>query len=119
MHFFNKIGRKTLRCGPLKNGPFGSFTEKRIVLINFQFPASKYTEPEELKDPIEPFQQIGPPRNLSVTRHSHAYVAEWEQPEYGMDQFRFYILKWWKEPQHKQMGQVETADTFYICKLSI
>ena len=39
MHFFNKFGRKTLRCGPLKNGPFGSFTEKRIVCLN-KFPIS-------------------------------------------------------------------------------
>uniref|UniRef100_U5ETE2 Putative neuronal cell adhesion molecule n=1 Tax=Corethrella appendiculata TaxID=1370023 RepID=U5ETE2_9DIPT len=74
----------------------------------------EYKEPEQLRDPIIPFSQIGPPRNVTVQRKSDNYVVEWEKPEYGIDTLRLYLIRWWIEPQHILSGQEETSETYYI-----
>lgn len=75
--------------------------------------AEDYEEPSELPDSILPFSQIGPPRNLLVTVKPDGYLVTWEPPEYGNDQFGLYILRWYREPEHKLEGEHETTKNYF------
>jgi len=61
-----------------------------------------------------PFAQIGPPRNVSVEIINDGYIITWEPPEYGQDQLRLYIVRWWQEPGHFLHGSTETRETNYL-----
>lgn len=75
-----------------------------------------YQEPMPVNDQqIMLFSQVGPPRNLSLYINDNGdYVLSWERPEYGLDSLRYYILQWWKEPEHVLYGTVETPDYSYV-----
>lgn len=79
--------------------------------------ATEFEQPENgLQDALLQFSQIGSPRNFYVRKEQDNFVARWEPPELGLDQLRFYILRWWIEPQHKLHGSAETSETHYIRK---
>ncbi|XP_040167442.1 protein borderless [Anopheles arabiensis] len=76
---------------------------------------TEFEQPENgLQDALLQFSQIGSPRNFYVRKEQDNFVARWEPPELGLDQLRFYILRWWIEPQHKLHGSAETSETHYI-----
>uniref|UniRef100_A0A336N3I8 CSON010025 protein n=1 Tax=Culicoides sonorensis TaxID=179676 RepID=A0A336N3I8_CULSO len=75
-----------------------------------------YSEPIDNFDNGEmaPFSQIGPPQNLTLEINEDGdYVLTWERPEYGFEGLRYYILRWWKEPENVLFGEVKTPDYAY------
>lgn len=64
---------------------------------------------------IAQFNQVGPPQNLTLTvTDDREYLLTWDPPEYGLDVLRFYILSWWKEPEHILYGEYETSGHSHI-----
>lgn len=84
--------------------------------IHINFSAKEYQEPEELKDTILPFSQIGPPRNVTVELEDESYLVSWEAPDYGYDILSLYVIRWYLEPDHKLVNQGETRNNFYKSK---
>lgn len=74
----------------------------------------EFEPPETFQDTLLQFNQIGSPLNLTVEKINNNYEARWLPPELGLDQLRFYILRWWIEPQHKLHGSVTIAENHYI-----
>ncbi|XP_063709188.1 protein borderless [Culicoides brevitarsis] len=85
--------------------------------------AFKYaTKPLSYSEPVDAFQnsqmasfsQIGPPQNLTLEINEDGeYILSWERPEYGFETLRYYILRWWKEPENILYGEVKTPDYQY------
>lgn len=67
-------------------------------------------------EPVQHFAQIGPPRNLTVTRTEAGdeFVVSWYPPEYGIDTLRLYVVRWHREPGHFLHGSAETRETYYL-----
>lgn len=42
----------------------------------------------------------------------------WDVPEYGTDQLGLYMVRWYREPDHKLEGEKETRNNFYTGKSS-
>lgn len=84
----------------------------------FLISATSYHEPESFQDTqIAAFSQIGPPLNLSLyITEENEYILSWEQPDYGLDQLRYYILQWWQEPEHVLYGKIETSNLTYTVR---
>lgn len=64
-----------------------------------------YTDaPDELKEPVPHFAQIGPPRNMTVkqTDAGDEFVVSWDAPEYGLDTLRVYVVRWFRERKYFQ-----------------
>lgn len=76
--------------------------------------------PPTYEEPVQHFAQIGPPRNLTVTRTEAGdeFVVSWYPPEYGLDTLRVYIVRWHREPGHFLHGTAETLETYYIGKIN-
>lgn len=78
--------------------------------------ALSYSEPVDLYEngQMASFSQIGPPQNLTLEINEHGdYILSWERPEYGFETLRYYILKWWKEPENILYGEIKTPDYAY------
>lgn len=81
----------------------------------YSISAKEFKDPQELRDPIVPFSQIGPPRNVTVyLEEDGCYLVKWDTPEYGLDSLRYYIVRWWQEPKHTLHGTAETGENYYI-----
>lgn len=80
--------------------------------------AVQYQEPESFQDSqLAAFSQIGPPQNLTLfISEDNEYIFSWEQPDYGLDQLRFYIFQWWQEPEHILYGKIETSNLTYTVR---
>lgn len=76
----------------------------------------EFNEPESYHDPVIPFSQIGPPRNLTVEYTSEGFQLIWEPPEYGKEVLRVYIVRWYQEPGHFLHGTAETRDLNYLVR---
>lgn len=63
-----------------------------------------------------PFQQIGPPRNVTVEYIDEDYLISWDPPEYGHDLLTVYVVRWYLEPDHHLQGQIETRNNYYKSK---
>ncbi|XP_053694924.1 LOW QUALITY PROTEIN: protein borderless [Sabethes cyaneus] len=74
----------------------------------------EFEQPETFQDTLLQFNQIGSPINLTIEKRNNNYEARWQPPELGLDQLRYYILRWWIEPQHKLHGSVSTPDVTYV-----
>ncbi|EAT33261.1 AAEL014457-PA, partial [Aedes aegypti] len=74
----------------------------------------EFEQPETFQDTLLQFNQIGSPINLTIEKRHSNYEARWKPPELGLDQLRYYILRWWVEPQHKLHGSRTTPETSYI-----
>ena len=60
------------------------------------------------------FQQIGPPRNVSVTLTEDGYLVTWQPPEFGSDEIRTYRVRWTQPSREYIYGSAETQDTFFL-----
>jgi hypothetical protein len=60
------------------------------------------------------FQQIGPPRNVSVRLTSDGYLVTWQPPEFGRDELRAYRVRWTQASMEYFYGSAETQDTTFI-----
>jgi hypothetical protein len=60
------------------------------------------------------FQQIGPPRNLSVTLTADGYLVTWQSPEFGSDELRTYRIRWTQASREYIYGSAETQDTSFL-----
>lgn len=71
--------------------------------------------PSEYKDNVHHFSQIGPPRNVSVQAKPDGgeYVVSWDQPDYGLETLRVYVVRWYREPGHYFHGSAETRELYY------
>ncbi|XP_055593072.1 protein borderless isoform X2 [Uranotaenia lowii] len=74
----------------------------------------EFEQPETFQDTLLQFNQIGSPMNLTIEKKHGNYEARWLPPELGLDQLRFYILRWWIEPQHKLHGSITTPENSLI-----
>lgn len=85
--------------------------------LEFFHLALSYSEPVDLYEngQMASFSQIGPPQNLTLEINERGeYILSWERPEYGFETLRYYILKWWKEPENVLYGEIKTPDYAYI-----
>jgi hypothetical protein len=64
--------------------------------------------------PLGHFQQIGPPRNLSVTLTADGYLVTWQPPDFGSDELRTYRLRWTQASREYIYGSAETQDTSFL-----
>lgn len=71
--------------------------------------------PSQLQYPVPQFAQIGVPRNLTVnqTSTSNEFVASWNPPEFGEENLKLYVVRWWREPGHILQGVAETRNLYY------
>lgn len=71
--------------------------------------------PSEYKDTVHHFSQIGAPRNVTVQPkpNGDGYVVSWDQPDYGLDTLRVYVVRWYREPGHFFHGSAETRELYY------
>jgi hypothetical protein len=60
------------------------------------------------------FQQIGPPRNVSVILTADGYLVTWQPPEFGSDELRVYRVRWTQASREYIYGSAETQDTTFI-----
>jgi hypothetical protein len=60
------------------------------------------------------FQQIGPPRNVSVSLTTDGYLVTWQPPEFGNDELRVYKVRWTQASREYFYGSAETQDTTFI-----
>lgn len=67
---------------------------------------------EEINGSVSAFTQIGPPKNLLIDSKSDAYLVSWQPPDYGSNVLNSYIVRWYREPSHEQVGSKETRDNF-------
>ena len=61
------------------------------------------------------FPPVGYPRNISVFPTDHGFVVTWEPPEYGAENLKFYVVRWFEEPENHLFGSAETKNTSYLC----
>lgn len=64
--------------------------------------------------PLGQFQQIGPPRNLSVTLTADGYLVTWQPPDFGSDELRTYRVRWTQAPREYIYGSAETQGTSFL-----
>lgn len=64
--------------------------------------------------PLGQFQQIGPPRNVSVRLTADGYLVTWQPPEFGHDELRAYRVRWTQASIEFFYGSAETQDTTFI-----
>ncbi|XP_034256126.1 protein borderless isoform X2 [Thrips palmi] len=50
--------------------------------------------PHEFRTSIGSFQQIGPPRNVSVRVSSEGYLVHWDPPAFGAEDLKHYVVRW-------------------------
>lgn len=64
---------------------------------------------------VPQFSQVGPPRNVTVQPKpdGDGYVVSWDEPEYGRDSLRVYVVRWYREPGHYFHGSAETRELYY------
>jgi hypothetical protein len=60
------------------------------------------------------FQQIGPPRNVSVRLTADGYLVTWQPPEFGRDELRAYRVRWTQASTEFFYGSAETQDNTFI-----
>lgn len=88
-----------------------------FCMFFFLFLAESYAEPVDIfgeNGEMAPFSQIGPPQNLTLEINEDGeYILKWEKPEYGYETLRYYILRWWKEPDNILYGEIKTPDYQY------
>lgn len=60
---------------------------------------------------------IGHPTNLSVHVTGDGYLLIWDPPEYGLEELRIYVVRWYLGPREHFSGSAETKNTTYLSKL--
>jgi hypothetical protein len=60
------------------------------------------------------FQQIGPPRNVSVRMTEDGFLVTWQPPEFGSDELRTYTVRWTQASREYIYGSAETRDTSFL-----
>ncbi|PSN47223.1 hypothetical protein C0J52_16568, partial [Blattella germanica] len=64
--------------------------------------------------PLGQFQQIGPPRNVSVKLTGDGFLVTWQPPEFGGEELRSYTVRWTQSSREYIYGIAETKETFFI-----
>jgi hypothetical protein len=62
------------------------------------------------------FPPVGFPRNISVYPTERGFVVTWEPPEYGTENLKFYVVRWFQGPEDYLFGSAETKNTSYLRK---
>jgi hypothetical protein len=65
------------------------------------------------------FQQIGPPRNVSVRLAVDGYLVTWQPPEFGSNELRAYRVRWSQASREYICSSAETQDTSFLGELLI
>ncbi|XP_075224946.1 borderless isoform X3 [Lycorma delicatula] len=73
-------------------------------------------ENNELKKPLETFQQIGPPQNLRVKIDVEGYKVSWDPPDFGADLLRVYTVSWYEGDKETELIKADTTGTSFIVK---
>ncbi|KYB28100.1 Protein turtle-like Protein [Tribolium castaneum] len=60
------------------------------------------------------FPPVGYPRNISVYQTENGFMVTWEAPEYGKENLKFYIVRWFQGPEDYLFGSAETRNTSYL-----
>ena len=81
------------------------FTQPHLIDENS---ASEYRSP--------PDERMGPPLNVRVQATVEGYLVTWEHPDYGKEQVRLYVVRWFRGPSERLYGRAETTDTYYLVK---
>ncbi|XP_063223267.1 protein borderless [Bacillus rossius redtenbacheri] len=69
---------------------------------------------QRVRRPLGSFQQIGPPRNVSVSPAKEGYLVTWEPPEFGQDELRGYAVHWSQEGREHLQGHKEVSGNRYL-----
>lgn len=62
---------------------------------------------------------IGYPNNVSVHTTDDGYLVTWDPPNYGMEDLRIYVVRWYQGPQEYLCGTAETKNTTYLSKSQV
>nr|CAD7201704.1 unnamed protein product [Timema douglasi] len=72
------------------------------------------TSAQQYHSPLGSFQQIGPPRNVSVSPSRDGYLVTWEPPDLGMEDLLNYHVRWSQEGKEHLHGQAEVTTNRYL-----
>nr|CAD7574650.1 unnamed protein product [Timema californicum] len=72
------------------------------------------TSAQQYHSPLGSFQQIGPPRNVSVSPSRDGYLVTWEPPDLGMEDLLNYRVRWSQEGKEHLHGQAEVTTNRYL-----
>lgn len=64
-------------------------------------------------------QKLGPPIDVRIHATPDGYLLTWNPPEFGLEDLRIYIIKWFQGPHQHLVGSAETKNTSYLSKLPI
>ncbi|XP_068085284.1 uncharacterized protein [Anabrus simplex] len=112
----------------------GRYKEDGILLLGdwnarIRERSPRYSKEEELKvgsgrssndkviNNYGSFQQIGPPRNVSIVLTEEGYIVTWEPPEFGREALKVYTVRWTEGPREILYGRADTTDTFLVVPL--
>lgn len=59
---------------------------------------------------------VGYPRNITITPTEEGFLISWEPPEYGIENLKTYVLRWFQGPEDYLFGSIETINTSYLCE---
>lgn len=78
-----------------------------------------WTKPIDGVSPNKSYSKppIGYPRNVCVYPTSEGYLITWDPPEYGGDELRIYVVRWYEGPREHLQGTAETKNTSYLGEL--
>lgn len=60
------------------------------------------------------YPPLGHPRDVGVHFTDDGYLVTWDPPEYGLDELRLYIIRWFQGPREYLYGTAETKNSSYI-----
>lgn len=70
-------------------------------------------ESDQFKGSLPP---VGYPRNVTVNPSSDGLMVTWENPEYGMENLKMYIVRWSQGHDDYIFGSAETINNSMLSK---
>ncbi|KAK3928663.1 Protein borderless [Frankliniella fusca] len=75
--------------------------------------------PHEFRAAIGSFQQIGPPRNVTVRVTGEGFLVAWDPPAFGVEDLKHYVVRWARgapDSGYLPSGTDVTNDLSYIIR---
>ncbi|XP_017772996.1 PREDICTED: protein borderless isoform X2 [Nicrophorus vespilloides] len=57
---------------------------------------------------------IGSPKDVQVKSTADGFLVVWNPPEYGLEELRVYVVRWYEGPRQYLCGTAETKNTSYL-----
>nr|CAD7454888.1 unnamed protein product [Timema tahoe] len=95
----------------------GMFSKAIQIRTRGSDQGNNVTSAQQYHSPLGSFQQIGPPRNVSVSPSRDGYLVTWEPPDLGMEDLLNYHVRWSQEGKEHLHGQAEVTTNRYLGRI--